>query len=144
VKIVEWNEYVELLSKLFQDMKLRSFDGIATIGRGGCIIGAYLASKLGIPTIDPIFIRHVGRAKEMKIVANDIGKARTLSGRILLVDDWLCDGRAMRYVLNLIPKTATITTLVMFNRSGSEFKPDVVGRYVDEEERDIHFPYDPV
>jgi len=47
-------------------------------------------------------------------------------------------------VLDLIPKTASVTTLVMFNREGSELKPDIVGRYLDETEREIFFPYDPI
>jgi len=144
LKVVEWQEFTELLQKLFQDVELRSFDGIVAIGRGGSIIGAYLASKLGIPSIYPIFVRHVGRGKEMKIVAHDIGQVKSLNGRLLVVDDWLCDGRAMKYVLNLLPKTTTTTTLVMFNRKGSEFTPDIVGRYVEEGEREILFPYDPV
>ena len=144
MNVVEWQEYTELLQKLSQDVELRSFDGIVAIGRGGCIIGAYLASKMGIPAIYPIFVRHVGRGKEMKIVTHDLGQVKSLGGRLLVVDDWLCDGRAMQYVLNLIPKTATVTTLVMFNRKGSEFKPDIVGRYLGETEREIFFPYDPI
>ncbi|MEM2094778.1 MAG: phosphoribosyltransferase [Candidatus Bathyarchaeia archaeon] len=144
MKIVEWQEYTELLQKLHREVMLRNYDGIVAIGRGGCIIGAYLASKMGIPTFYPVFIRHVGRGKEMKIVAHDLGQVRNLTGRLLVVDDWLCEGRAMRYVLDLIPKSATCTTLVMFNRKGSEFKPDIVGAYVDENERDILFPYDPI
>jgi len=144
MKIVEWEEYTELLQKLLRDVGLHSFDGIVAIGRGGCIVGAYLASKMGIPALYPVFIRHVGRGKEMKIVAHDLGQVKSLSGKLLVVDDWLCDGRAMRYVLDLIPKTASVTTLVMFNRKGSELKSDVVGRYLDESEREIFFPYDPI
>ena len=142
MKIVNWIEYTKLLEKLYNDIRLRNFDGIVAIGRGGCIIGAFLASKLGLPTFYPIFVRHVGRGREMKIVAYDLGQVKSLSGRFLVVDDWLCDGRAMKFVLNLIPKEATVTTLVMFNRKGSEFKPDLVGTYVEEKERDIMFPYD--
>lgn len=144
MKIVSWNEYTELLKKLHDDLGLRNFDAIVAIGRGGSIIAAYLASKLGVPTFYPVFVRHVGRGKEMKIVAHDLGQVKSLKGRLLVVDDWLCDGRAMRFVLDLIPKEATVTTLVMFNRTGSEFKPDFVGKYVEEKEREITFPYDPI
>jgi len=144
LKIVSWNEYTELLKKLHDDLGLRNFDAIVAIGRGGSIIAAYLASKLGVPTFYPVFVRHVGRGKEMKIVAHDLGEVKSLKGRLLVVDDWLCDGRAMRFVLDLIPKEATVTTLVMFNRTGSEFKPDFVGKYVEEKEREITFPYDPI
>ena len=144
MRIVTWPEYTDLLKKLYDEIELHDFDGIAAIGRGGSIVAAYLASKMGIPLFHPIFVRHVGRGKEMKIVAEDLGKARSLEGRILLVDDWNADGRALRYVLNLIPKTATVTTLVMFCRTGTEFKPDFVGKYVEENEREILFPYDPI
>ena len=79
----------------------------------------------------------------MRIVTYDLGHILTLTGRQLVVDDWLCEGRAMSYVLGLIPKMVRTTTLVMFNRKGSEFKPDIVASYVEEQEREILFPYDP-
>jgi hypoxanthine phosphoribosyltransferase len=144
MKIVSWPEYTDLLKKLHEDLGLREFDALAGIGRGGSLIAAYLASKLGIPTFSPIFVRHVGRGTEMKIVAEDLGQVRSLKGRLLLVDDWLCEGRAMRYVLDRIPKDAAVTTMVMFCRTRSEFKPDSVGKYIEEKEREILFPYDPI
>jgi pyrimidine operon attenuation protein/uracil phosphoribosyltransferase len=78
----------------------------------------------------------------MKIIANEVNQVKTLHGSILVVDDWLCEGRAMRYVLNLLPKDVTITTLALFNREGSEFKPEIVGAYIDRDERDLILPYD--
>ena len=144
MKIVDWDEYTKLLDKLSYDIRLQSFDEIVAIGRGGCIIAAYLASKLGLPMFQPVFVRHVGRGEEMKIVAHDIGSVKSLRGSLLVVDDWLCEGRAMNYVLKLLPKEVSTTTMVMFNHKGSEFKPDYVGAYIEEEERDIMFPYDPI
>ena len=142
MKIVNWNEYTTLLDKLFNHIALRHFDAIVAIGRGGCIIGAFLASKLGIPTLNPVFVRHVGRGANLRIEVSDLGKVKSLRGHLLVVDDWLVEGRAMTFVLNLIPKGASITTLVMFNRKGSKFTPDIVGAYVEEKEREILFPYD--
>jgi hypoxanthine phosphoribosyltransferase len=142
LKIVEWDEYTRLLEKLSESIQLQSFDGIVAIGRGGCIIGAYLASKLGLPTFYPVFVRHMGRGSAMQIMAHDLGQLPSLRGKLLVVDDWLCEGRAMKFVLDRVPKDATATTLVMFNRKGSELKPDFVGAYVDENEREIIFPYD--
>jgi hypoxanthine phosphoribosyltransferase len=144
LKIVDWDEYTKLLNKLSYDVRLQSFDEIVAIGRGGCIIAAYLASKLGLPTFQPVFVRHVGRGEDLKIIAHDIGGVKSLRGSLLIVDDWLCEGRAMNYVLKLLPKEVSTTTMVMFNRKGSEFKPDYVGTYIEEEERDIMFPYDPI
>ena len=142
--MVSWNEYTQLLDELYDAIRLRSYDGIVTIGRGGCIIGAFLASKLGLPAIFPAFVRHVGRGDNVKIEVVDLGQIKSLSGRLLVVDDWLCEGRAMNFVLDQIPMRASITTIVMFNRKGSEFKPDFVGAYVEEKEREIMFPYDAV
>ena len=142
MKIVDWNEFTGLLDQLSKEVALHTFDNIVAIGRGGSIIGAYLASKLGLPAFVPVFVRHVGRGKEMKIVLNDAGQVKRPKGRLLVVDDWLCEGRAMTFVLDMLPKSASATTLVMFDRNGSEFTPDFVGAYLDEKERDIMFPYD--
>jgi hypoxanthine phosphoribosyltransferase len=142
LKIVTWDEYTGLLDKLSNDIALRHFDAIVTIGRGGCMIGAFLASKLGIPTVTSVFVRHVGRGANLRIEVTDLGKVQSLRGSLLVVDDWLVEGRAMTFVLDRIPKGASITTLVMFNRKGSKFTPDIVGAYVKETEREILFPYD--
>ncbi|MCJ7630962.1 phosphoribosyltransferase [Candidatus Bathyarchaeota archaeon] len=142
MKFVKWDEYTKLLDKLFDDVQMKTFDNILAIGRGGSIIAAYLSSRMGIPTFCPAFVRHVGRGAEMKIVVNDFCQIDSLRGKLLVVDDWLCDGRAMNFVLNKIPQGTTITTLVMYCNRGSEFKPDFVGEFVEEEEREIMFPYD--
>lgn len=137
---VEWDEYTKLLEEVYQKVYLRKFDGIVAIGRGGCIIGAYLASKLGIPTFCPVFVRHVGRGPSMKVTTLQ-EQITALNGNLLVVDDWLCDGRAMSSVLELLPKSASITTLVLVNRRGSKVKPDIVGKYVENDEREVMFPY---
>ncbi len=144
MKIVDWNEYARTLEELYKKIQLYSFDGIAAIGRGGSLAGAYLSSKMGIPTFYPIFIRHVGRGNKMRIEVHDLGQVKSLKGRLLLVDDWLCEGRAMKYVLDLIPKEASVMTAVLFERKGADFAPDFVGSYVEETEREIRFPYDPL
>lgn len=112
VRIIEWDEYTRMLEKLhtvvleqlYNCFRLRSFDGIVAIGRGGMIIAAYLASKLGIPAFYPVFIRSTGRGKEMKIIVDDLGQVQSLKGRLLVVDDWLDEGRTMKLILNLFPK----------------------------------------
>ena len=143
MKIVSWNEYSEILKKVYEDIRFRQFDNIIAIGRGGSIIGAYLASKLGIPTFHPIFLRHVNKMGNKRI--EDTAPAmrdqiNSLRGRLLIVDDYLRDGLAMKYVLDLISEKASAQTLVMYNRKGSELKPDIVGAYIEDTE--ISFPYD--
>ena len=141
--MVSWNEYSEILKKVHEDITFKQFDNIIAIGRGGSIIGAYLASKLGIPTFHPIFLRHVdirGKKRIVDISPTVRDQIKSLMGRLLIVDDYLRDGLAMKYVLDLISKKASAETLVMYNRKGSEFKPDIVGKYI--EEAKISFPYD--
>ena len=141
LKVVDWNEYEELLLKLCEKIRFSQIDDIVAIGRGGSIIGAYIASTLGIPTFYPIFLRHIGIGSEKRI--EDISpqsrdQIKNLTGSILVVDDYLRDGLAMKYALNLISKAST-KTLVMYDHKGSEFKPDIVGEYIDDAE--IMFPY---
>jgi hypoxanthine phosphoribosyltransferase len=142
LKIVDWDEYNETLEKIYDEIRFHQYDDIIAIGRGGSIIGAYLASKLGIPTFHPVFLRHVGKGSQKKIV--DVSpplynRLHSLSGKLLVVDDYLRDGTAMKYILTLISKKASVTTLVLYNREDSEYKPDIVGNYVEETE--ILFPY---
>ena len=141
--MVNWNEYSEILKKVHEDIKFKQFDNIIAIGRGGSIIGGYLASKLGIPTFHPIFLRHV--IKNGKKSIEDVSptmrdQIKSLMGRLLIVDDYLRDGLAMKYVLDLTSKKASAETLVMYGRKGSGFQPDIVGKYIEETE--ISFPYD--
>ncbi|MFC1802468.1 phosphoribosyltransferase [Thermoproteota archaeon] len=143
MKLVTWNEYSEILKKVYEEIRLKQFDTIVAIGRGGSIIGAYLASKLDIPTFYPIFLRHVGKKGVKRI--EDVSpymrdQIKSLRGRTLIVDDYLRDGLAMKYVLKLISKEASVNTLVIYNHRGSEFKPDIVGKYIGNSE--ISFPYD--
>ena len=142
LKRISWNEYIELLEKLNDKIKFRKFDSIVSIGRGGCIIASYLASKLGIPLIHPVFVGHrVKHDNTVEIIAYDTGKIETLTGSILVVDDWMEKGRVMNYTLDHIPKQARVTTLVMVCKAESECKPDVIGKYVKDDV--ILFPYDP-
>ncbi len=143
MKIVEWNEYSELLKEVYEELKFKHFTDIVTIGRGGSVIGAYLASKLGTPTFLPVFLRHVEKEGETRIegISPDVrDQIESLTGNLLIVDDYLRDGLAIKYVLDLIPEAASVDTLVLYSNKGSDFKPDIVGKYI--EETTVSFPYD--
>jgi len=149
LRLVTWDEYVELLKKLGEDVRASNFDGIVGIGRGGSIMAGYLASKLGLPTFTSVFVRHVvkqdGQIVKLEVQDLDIMRdnIKSLRGRLLIVDDSLIEGRAMKFVLDQIPKSSHARSLVMYVRTGAQFKPDFVGAHFDEKERDIIFPYDP-
>jgi hypoxanthine phosphoribosyltransferase len=143
LKIINWNEYSEILKKVYEDLKFKQFQNIIAIGRGGSFIAAYLASKLGIPTFYPVFLRHVGLIETRTI--DDIpphvrDQIKSFTGNLLIVDDYLREGLAMKYILDLISKEATVETLVLYKRKDSEFETDIVGKYIEDTE--ISFPYD--
>jgi hypoxanthine phosphoribosyltransferase len=142
MKLVSWSEYTELLNKLYEAVRAQTFDDIVAIGRGGSIIAAYLGSKLGVPTFVPIFVRHVKEGKGVKLVTHGKCDVTSLTGRLLVVDDSMVQGRAMRFVLDMLPKKASVKTLVMYCSEKSKFKPDFVGAYFREDEHEIVFPYE--
>jgi hypoxanthine phosphoribosyltransferase len=142
LKRIGWKEYIDLLEQLHNKIRFRQFDSIVSIGRGGCLLASYLASKLGIPLIHTVFIGHrVKHDKTVEIIAHDMGGIETLTGSVLVVDDWMEKGRVMNYTLKHIPREARVTTLVMFCKTDSECKPDIFGKYVEDDA--ILFPYDP-
>jgi len=143
MKYVDWNEFIDLLKKSSEEIRAYNFDHIVAIGRGGSLIAAYLGSKAGIPTFTPVFVRHDREGGKTKLVIQDECDVGSLKGKLLVVDDSLVHGRAMRFVLDLLPKNAIVKTLTMYCRKGSEFTPDFVGEYVDPTEEEIIFPYDP-
>ena len=142
MKYVDWNEYGELLTRLSEEVRSHTFDGVVAIGRGGSMAAAYLASRLGRPAFIPVFVRHVRDGNGVRLVTHDECDVESLRGRLLVVDDSLIHGRAMKFVLDLLPKNTSAKTLVVYCRTGSEFKPDFVGAYADESEEEILFPYD--
>ncbi len=46
MKLVTWYEYTNLLDKLYDEIRLRTFDSVVGIGRGGSLVAAYMSSKL--------------------------------------------------------------------------------------------------
>ena len=98
MRAIDWKEYGALCDKLYQDIMLLNLDGVIGIGRGGVIIGAILAHKMGIP-IYPVFVRHVGVGEEMRVVVDDLGKIQSFTeGNMLLTDDLVVTGKALNLV----------------------------------------------
>ena len=131
---------------MYEDIQYNQYDNIIAIGRGGSIIAAYLASKLGIPTFYPLFLRHIdqsykrGKRSIQEISPTVRDQVKSLKGSLLIVDDYLREGLALKYVLDLISINASAETLVMYSSKASEFKPNIVGKYSEDSE--ISFPYD--
>jgi hypoxanthine phosphoribosyltransferase len=138
-RFITWTEFGSLCEKLYEDIALLHLDGIVGIGRGGVMIGAYLAHKMGLP-LYPVFVRHVGGGEDMKVVADDLGHIeKFVRGSILLVDDWLITGKAMSFVKSYISDRVYVRTAAMVCNPDSEVKPDYVGLYSRDE---IFYVYD--
>lgn len=136
---INWTEFGRLCEKLYEDIALLHLDGIVGIGRGGVMIGAYLAHKMGLP-LYPVFVRYVGSGEDMKVIADDLGHIeKFIRGSVLLVDDWLITGKAMSLVKSYISNCVYTRTAVMVCNPDSEVKPDYVGRYSRDE---IYYVYD--
>jgi len=138
-QFIDWVEYGQLCEKLFKDIMTLQLDGIVGIGRGGVMLGSYLAHKMRIP-LYTAFVRHVGTGDNMKIEIDDLGKVVSFpGGNFLLVDDWLVSGKAMGVVLDNVSDPVYVRTAVMVCNPDSELKPDYVSLY---SRNKIHFPYD--
>jgi hypoxanthine phosphoribosyltransferase len=115
----------------------KNFDGIISIGRGGTIVGAILASKLGT-RIHPVFVVHSGKGQGKSTEIAQLGIAPELSGgKYLLVDDKCFTGETF----SLLKKTLNnlnIETASIFCNS-NQFSPDY---YAYSTEEETIFPYE--
>jgi hypoxanthine phosphoribosyltransferase len=137
MKILEWNDYIELCNDLYNQLKFKTYDGLISIGRRGTIAGAILASKLGT-RIYPVFVIHRGQGddKTTDIVRLDI--APTLpEGRYLLVDDQCYTGETFDLLKKALPKQSFETASLIYRET--QYQPDYAVDSIDEE---IMFPYD--
>ena len=73
MKRISWKEYLDILEQLLQKIKLRNFNSIVGIGRGGCLLASYLASKMGIPLFYPVFAGHrVKQNQDVEIISESM------------------------------------------------------------------------
>jgi hypoxanthine phosphoribosyltransferase len=137
VKILEWNEIIDLCERLYDELMLKNFDGIIPIGRGGTIIGAILASKLGT-RIYPVFVVHDGKGDEKETTLARLGVASDLKGgRYLLVDDQCFTGETFDLIKEALPKLRLETATLICREK--QYHPDYYTLSVDEE---VMFPYE--
>jgi hypoxanthine phosphoribosyltransferase len=137
VEVLEWNEFIGLCNNLYDKLMLKNFDGIISIGRGGTIVGAVLASELGT-RIYPVFVVHKGKGKDKE---TNIVRLETTSnlkkGRYLLVDDQCFSGESFdllkKALVNLHLESASLIC------REKQYRPDYYVLSTDEE---VKFPYE--
>lgn len=142
---ISWKEYHILARKLAASILDQSghFDQIVAISRGGLTLGHVLTDFLRIP-IATITIQSYSDIQTQGAVQLTAKLPTPIKGkRILLVDDVADSGktlkRAVSYLRRLGP--ANITTVTMFYKSRSVFRPDFFGAITN---KWILFPYEPI
>ena len=136
MKSIGWNELIKLCLDLHKKVRMKTYDGIVTIGRGGTIIGAILASQLGT-RLYPIFVLHRGTGTKKTTEIIRLDSAPTLPrGKYLLVDDQCDTGGTFELVKNQLPKLRFETASIVYRKN--KYTPDYSVLSIDEE---ILFPY---
>lgn len=141
---VTWKEYATLTRKLAATVLSGKtpVDTIVAIARGGLTLGHLLSDHLRIP-VSTICIQSYTDVQTQGEVVLTEGLHTPIRGKhVLLVDDVSDSGktfqRATSYLKHLGPKE--ISTLAMFFKPRSAFRPDYYARHTN---RWILFPYEP-
>lgn len=137
MKILEWNDFIHLCNRLYKDLMTKHFDGIISIGRGGTIVGAILASKLGT-RIHPVFVVHSGKRQGESTKIAQLGIAPELNGgKYLLVDDNCFTGETFTLLKKTLNNLSLETASIFCNRE--KYRPDY---YAHSTEEETIFPYE--
>jgi hypoxanthine phosphoribosyltransferase len=136
MKIIGWNELIKLCNDLHNKIMMKTYSGIIPIGRGGTIIGAILASKLGT-RLYPVFVLHRGKGsiKTTEIIRLDSAPKLPL-GKYLLVDDECYTGETFDLLKKHLPHLRLETASIICRKE--RYSPDYYVLSIDEE---TIFPY---
>jgi len=133
---ISWKKYIELLRKLLEKVRRsgEEFDMVIGISRGGTVPGLFFSFGLGdIPLAVMAAQSYNRRSKEETIIFSRhlVMTTKTIGKRCLLVDDLTHSGRTLEESVRFLKKKygekiEKLSTAVIFQKSGSEFKPDFV------------------
>ncbi|MBI3385848.1 phosphoribosyltransferase [Candidatus Gottesmanbacteria bacterium] len=140
---INWQQYQSLALSLAEKLlnKEAPFDEIVAIARGGLTLGHLLSDYLNLP-ICSITIQSytdIQKQGELRITAGL--KAQIGGKRILLVDDIADTGKTLKRAIGYLKRfrPAKITTVTMFYKPHSTFKPDY---FVEQTGRWVIFPHE--
>lgn len=140
---VTWNEYATLTRKLAATVisGKTPIDIIVAIARGGLTLGHLLSDHLRIPVSTICIQSYTDVQIQGEVVLTEKLRTPIHGKHVLLVDDVSDSGKTFRrgatYLKRLGPKE--ISTLAMFFKPRSSFRPDYFARHTD---RWIIFPYE--
>lgn len=147
---VSWEKYNETavrVAKKIHESKW-DFDQIVAIARGGMFIGDSLSRIFKKPLALISASSYKGESKQQStlIISKEIAMAtNSLGKRILLVDDLVDSGGTISEVKDFIKQKYSnveeIRTAVLWNKTGSTFKPDYYSESVDKKTW-IHQPFE--
>jgi len=141
---VDWTTYHSLARKLAAAVldHTTPIDQIVAISRGGLTLGHLLSDLLMIPIATITIQSYTDIQTRGEIKITEELKTPIVDKHVLLVDDVADSGktlkRAISYLQSFHPQK--VTTLTMFYKPISEFKPDF---YAKKTSRWILFPYEP-
>jgi orotate phosphoribosyltransferase len=99
---LKFRELVEKVDDVLQLINKRlPFDGIATCGHSGNIIGAALSYRMGIPLVV------IRKACENSNTHHGLDVTGIRDGRVLLIDDLIETGATTRHMLDMLAKSKT-------------------------------------
>lgn len=140
---VSWREYTTLARKLAATVRSgsSSVDIIVAIARGGLTLGHLLSDHLRIPIATITVQSYTDIQTQGEVIVTEKLHSPIRGKHVLLVDDVSDSGKTFRrataYLKRLRPKE--ISTLAMFFKPRSSFRPDYYARHTD---RWILFPYE--
>ncbi len=140
---VSWNEYRTLARKLAATVisAKTPIDAIVAIARGGLTLGHLLSDHLRIPVATITIQSYTDIQAQGEVVLTEKLAYPIRGKHVLLVDDVSDSGktfaRAVGHLKRLGPKE--ISTLAMFFKPRSSFRPDYYARHTN---RWIIFPYE--
>ncbi|MBI4062326.1 hypothetical protein HY410_00220 [Candidatus Gottesmanbacteria bacterium] len=141
---IPWQEYHTIARKLAATIlsDTHRYDEIVAISRGGLTLGHLLSDFLRIPISTIIIQSYTDIQKRGEVTITGKLQRSIRGSHILLVDDVSDTGmtykRATRYLRRCGPKS--ITTVAMFYKPHSQFRPDFFARQT---KKWILFPYEP-
>ncbi|MCJ7632798.1 phosphoribosyltransferase [Candidatus Bathyarchaeota archaeon] len=137
ISMMKWDEFINLCDDLYKKLVLKNYNGIISIGRGGTIVGAIMASKLGAK-IYPVFVVHRGEGEDKSTEIVRLGATEDLKGgRYLLVDDKCVTGETFDLLRKALPNLHLETAAIVCLKD--HYSPDYCSLLVDEE---TVFPYE--
>jgi hypoxanthine phosphoribosyltransferase len=146
---IAWAE-IDVYCREFCDSRIRSntkYDTIIGIGRGGLVPAVIISHHLGVP-LYPIMWQKRDGNKTSETFIKEYVKETPSNQTILIVDDINDSGVTLNEVrqslekwLHIYSKSATIHTMVVYEKESSNHKTDFSMEIVDDDEWMV-FPWE--